>query len=112
MKALMNRNKYDLAGTGLKFKGVLNLQGCRLESFSSKEFSVCKSSESGGLMISFSPFTAKRPSDETMLEIAERLGLDKTKPYKITDKLSRNTSTYMTIYIIQETTKSSIQVYS
>lgn len=113
MKAIMNNmSKYDLTGKGLKFKGALNLLGCTLESFSSKDFSVCKSFESGSLMISFSPYTAKRPSDETMLEIAERLGLDKTKPYEISGNLSRNTSTNMTIYIIQENTRSSTQVYS
>ena len=107
MKASMvyTNYRYDLTGTGLKYLGEERLNGQYIEKFRTNEMSVCRSCEpengSDRLVISFSPFDGGMPDTETVLCLAETLGLDRSIDYEIISKPSFLCEKELVTYIIQ-----------
>jgi hypothetical protein len=77
----------------------------RIEKFRTNEMSVCRSCEpengSDRLVISFSPFDGGMPDTETVLCLAETLGLDRSIDYEIISKPSFLCEKELVTYIIQ-----------
>ena len=117
MKAIKRcKNNYDLKGTDLMFIGENDIQGSHLEQFKAKKLLVLRSIEKENgkdrLTISFSSYPTNTAIPEDIaVSYAERLGLDKNRPYDITSHPCIFNGVQIITYIFQDCLPAS-RIYS
>ena len=104
-RTIPTNNNYNLKGTGLKYLGEGRLNGMYIEKFRTNEMTVCRSCEpengNDRLVISFSAFDGGIPDTDTIIGLAEILGLDRSQKYEIVTKPSFLCEKELVTYIIQ-----------
>ena len=102
-----SRNHYDLKSTDLMFIGEDDIQGSHLEQFKAKKLLVLRSIEKENgierLTISFSSYPNNMAIPEDIaVSYAERLGLDKNRPYDYTSHPCIYDGVQIITYIFQD----------